>query len=181
MFLISCMDAVGPLVLIRRYSTTMIYCFIVDRFKAPCGTIRRRSFGSSFTPRSLPGKTPTTILNLKFDHRLLHIDDIRDLCVSGDVSTCLKMALEIFSHHFQLHGQQLLVRLSLTAFDDPPCFNCDPCHYLRSSLCNTVGSKTVAMFGGFVVWGVWRSGAWEWRLVLAGSWEVLLLGYLTSF
>ena len=37
MFLISCMDAVGPLVLIRRYSTTIVYGFIVDCFKAPCG------------------------------------------------------------------------------------------------------------------------------------------------
>ena len=46
---------------------------------------------------------------------------------------------------------------------------------------NTVGSKTVAMFEGFAVGGVWRLGAWEWRLALVGLGKVLLLGYQTSF
>ena len=46
---------------------------------------------------------------------------------------------------------------------------------------STVGSKTVAMFEGFAVGGVWRLGAWEWRLALVGLGKVLLLGYQTSF
>jgi hypothetical protein len=77
-------------------------------------------------PRSLPGMTPK--------QRLPHMDDIRYLCVSGDVSTVLRWLLRslvIISNY----GQQPLVRFSLAAFDDPPCFDCEPCHYLCSSLC----------------------------------------------
>jgi hypothetical protein len=50
-----------------------------------------------------------------------------------------------------------------------------------STTTSTVSSKTVAMFEGFVVGGVWRLGAWEWRLALVGLGKVLLLGYQTSF
>ena len=45
----------------------------------------------------------------------------------------------------------------------------------------TVGSETVAMFGGFGLGGVWRLGAWELRLALGVLNKVLYLGFKMVF
>ena len=45
----------------------------------------------------------------------------------------------------------------------------------------TVGSETVAMFGGFGLGGVWRLGAWESHLALGGPYKVFHLGFQMVF
>ena len=48
-------------------------------------------------------------------------------------------------------------------------------------LSDTVGSETVAMFGGFGLGGVWRLGVWESRLALGGPYKVFHLGFQMVF
>jgi len=51
----------------------------------------------------------------------------------------------------------------------------------RKSIEYTVGSETVAMFGGFELGRVWHLGARESRLALGGPYKVFHLGFQMVF